>query len=175
MTFHVFGLRETMHCLRAVVSPFSASPSSTGSEKDHKKQCVPLNEQRFDWKSEVSIRTNNTGPSYLYKAVYHCLGTFWRTHPVKQITPSRLLTVTRGRTRLNETDPSSHCSHPDEEGRVENVLYRPRKRLGVNDEFEVWNRRVCWDGNRDKQNYKKNNNYEIWHSRRVILNIRSSW
>lgn len=49
----------------------------------------------------------------------------------------------------------AHTAHPDEEGRVENVLYRPRKRLGVNDEFEVWNRRVCWDGNRDKQNYKK--------------------
>lgn len=59
---------------------------------------------------ELVEKKQNTGSSYLYKAVYHCLGTFGQSHPATQITPSCLLAVNRGRGHLTEADPSSHCS-----------------------------------------------------------------
>lgn len=110
VTFHVFGLRETMHCLRAAVSPFTASPSSTGSEKDQKIQYVPLN--RIVFRLDVySQQKKQKCRALLPIQGSLSLSRYNRANPSCNTNDTIMpRAVSRGWEHPNDADPSSHCS-----------------------------------------------------------------
>lgn len=77
--------------------------------------------------------------SHLCKAAWPRPDTFEPTHPEKQTTASRLLAAAAA---------GEASAHPDQEGRVENVLDGPGERVGVDDELVIRDGAGCCGGGR---------------------------
>lgn len=145
LTFQVFGLIETMHCLRLPDAPVSRSPSSTGAETQ--KHTV------------INVKNTFYSP-FRMNVNYNCL-------PIQgHLASSRNIRAKPSWNTSNiATNPNNHwgaeklkfkhklehttqATHSEKKGRVENVLYCPGKRVGVNDKLIIWNWWRCCERNR---------------------------
>lgn len=76
-------------------------------------------------------------PSHLYKADWNRPGISEQTRPKTQGRVSFPLQSLEGSDEWAST-------HPNQEGGVENVLYGPGERVGVNDKLIIWYWAGCW-------------------------------